>query len=359
MRRETAAFLLTGFLLLDAPAASSPQPPTEEAPQQSFEDEISVEVVEIVVRVVDTWGKPIPNLKAEDFRVRAGEADVPLASLEWVSAEDGELLVPPARKTREEQEEDEGEEVTIALPRPGRLVVFFVQADLNPTRISGQLRMRSRTRELLDTLHPGDRVAVVSYDSHLKMWQDFTSDREAVHAVLDQAMLYSQAPEIAPAEEISLARSFDFAEAKKVASAERALEVTAQALVPLPGEKIMIYLGWGLGRFGSGGVHMTPSYAPAVKALRDARTSVFVLDVTSADYHSLQIGLEAVAADTGGLYLSTFRLPNLARDILAQAISGYYLLTLDRAQMPPGEEKIRVELRKKIGTVLARPVASQ
>ena len=104
---------------------------------------------------------------------------------------------------------------------------------------------------------------------------------------------------------------------------------------------------------------MTPAYAPAVKALRDARTSVFVLDVTSADYHSLQIGLEQVAADTGGMYLSTFRLPNLARDILAQAISGYYLLTLDRGQMPEGEEKVRVELRKKIGTVLARPVAVQ
>ena len=354
---ETAAFLLTGFLLLDAPASSSPQPPSEEAPQESFEDEISVSLVEIVVRVVDTWGKPVRNLKPEDFRVRAGKAEVPVASLEWVSAEDGELLALPAKKAQAGEEEEE--EVTIALPKPGRLVVFFVQADLNPTRISGQLRMRSRTRELLDMLHPGDRVAVVSHDSHLKMWQDFTGDREAVHAVLDQAMLYSQAPEIAPAEEISLARGFDFAEAKKVASAERALEVTAQALVPLPGEKIMIYLGWGLGRFGVGGVHMTPSYGPAVKALRDANTSVFVLDVTSADYHSLQVGLEQVAADTGGMYLSTFRLPNLARDILAQAISGYYLLTLDRGRMPEGDEKIRVELRKKIGTVLARPVALQ
>jgi hypothetical protein len=47
------------------------------------------------------------------------------------------------------------------------MVVFFVQADLNPTRISGQLRLRPHTRGLLDTLPSADRVAVVSYDSHL------------------------------------------------------------------------------------------------------------------------------------------------------------------------------------------------
>lgn len=353
MVKEAVAFVLTGFLFLGGAVAAASLPKPQD-PQQSFEDEISVSLVEMVVRVVDTWGKPIPNLKPEDFRVRVGKEEVPVAGLDWVSAEDGELLALPARKTQVDEEEED--EVTVALPRPGRLVVFFVQADLNPTRISGQLRMRSRTRELLDTLHPGDRIAVVSFDSHLKMWRDFTGDRDAVHAALDQAMIYSQAPEIAPTEEISLARSFDFAAAKQAASAERALEVTAQALTPLPGEKIMIYLGWGLGRFGIGGVNMTPSYAPAVKALRDARTSVFVLDVTSADYHSLQIGLEQVAADTGGMYLSTFRLPNLARDILAQAISGYYVLTFDRGQAP-GEGRIEVLLRKNVGTVLARPVA--
>lgn len=337
---------LTGFLLLAVAGAA-------QEPQESFEDEISVSLVEMVVRVVDTWGRPILHLKPEDFRVRVGKTEVPVAGLDWISAFDGES--PAAAAT--EKPAGEGDEVTVALPAPGRLVVFFVQADLNPTRISGQLRMRSRTRELLDTFHPEDRMAVVSYDSHLKMWQDFTRDREAVHAILDEAILYSPAPEIASTQEVSLARGFDFAAAKKAASAEKALELTARALESLPGEKIMIYLGWGLGRFGHAGVDMTPSYAPAVKALRKARASVFVLDITSADYHSLEAGLEQVAADTGGMYLKTFRLPNLATEVLSKAISGYYLLTLDRGQMPAEEGRIQVELRQKRGSVLARPVA--
>lgn len=350
MFREAAALGLTGFLLLAAAGASQSQEP--QAPQESFADEISISLVEMVVRVVDTWGRPILDLKPEDFRVHVGKEEVPVAGLEWISAADGEI---PAAVS--EAPDGEDQEVAVALPRQGRLVVFFVQADLNPTRISGQLRMRSRTRELLDTLHAGDRVAVVSYDSHLKMWQDFTRDRAAVHTVLDEAMLYSPEREIAPAGDPSLARGFDFAAAKKAASAERALELTARAMEPLPGEKIMIYLGWGLGRFGDGGVQMTPSYGPAVKALRDARASVFVLDVTSADYHSLEVGLEQVAADTGGMYLKTFRLPNLATEVLSKAISGYYVLTLDRDQMPADEGRIQVELRQKRGTVLARPVA--
>ena len=42
----------------------------------------------------------------------------------------------------------------------GRLVVVFVQADLQPSRISGQLRLRPHTEELLASLPPHDKVAV-------------------------------------------------------------------------------------------------------------------------------------------------------------------------------------------------------
>jgi hypothetical protein len=236
-------------------------------------------------------------------------------------------------------------------------VVFFVQADLTPSRISGQLRLRPYTRGLLATLRPQDRVAVVSFDSHLKLWQDFTADRVATHAALDQAMLFSHETAVAPGDPVSLADHYDRAAAREAASPERALEIMAQAIAPLPGEKTVIFLGWGLGRFGATGVQMTPDYKPAVRALRRAHASVFVLDVTSADEHSLAIGLEGVAEATGGLYLPTYRLPGLATKVLGRAISGYYVLTLDRSLLPGKPGDLRIELREKSGTVLARPVA--
>jgi hypothetical protein len=102
---------------------------------------------------------------------------------------------------------------------------------------------------------------------------------------------------------------------------------------------------------------MTPDFRPAVAALANARISVFVLDVTSADSHSLEVGLEGVAAATGGTYASTFRLPGLATRRLARSIAGWYVLTVDRDELAgfkPGEATI--ELRNRPGEVLARPV---
>lgn len=327
----------------------------EKPPEDSFEGEITVSLTTLVVRVVDTWGRPILGLKPEDFRVRAGKKDVPVVGVDWIAAGD-----PDPAEARPEPERTGEIPVEEAAPAPHRLLVFFVQTDLNPTRISGQLRLRRYTRELLDTLHPSDRVAVVSYDSHLKLWQDFTPDFGAVHAAIDRAMLWSPEGEVAPGDPVSLAAHLDPAVARRAASPERALEVMARALEPLPGEKTVIYLGWGLGRFGVGGVRMTPDYGPAVRALGAARATVFVLDVTSADYHSLEAGLEGVAADTGGIYLKTFRLPQLATKTLARTISGYYVLTLDRSALTEGGEEdgqVRIGLRDRQGTVLARPLS--
>jgi hypothetical protein len=218
--------------------------------------------------------------------------------------------------------------------------------------------MRPFTRELLDLLHPGDRVAVVSFDSHLKLWQDFTTNRQETQDTLGVAVLYSPEVDIRLSEPYSLARHFDFAAAHRAASPEKALEVTANALEALPGEKTLIMLGWGLGRYGAGGVHMTPDYRPAVKALGRAHASVFVLDVTSADFHSLEIGLQNVAEATGGAYFRTFRQPKVATESLAQTISGYYVLTLDQAALADHTGVVRIDLRNdRWATVLMRPVA--
>jgi VWFA-related protein len=353
-----AACLLPGVLLLSSLLTGAPASAQEEPPEKAFEDEITVSLATMVVRVVDTWGRPILGLKPEDFRVRVGKKDVPVVGLEWITAENPEPVVqadpqPDTGGTGGIVMEDSG-----PAPLPNRLLVFFVQTDLNPTRISGQLRLRRYTKELLDTLHPGDRAAVVSYDSHLKLWQDFTADRDGIHAAIDRAMLWSAEGQVAPGDPVSLGAHLDPEVARKAASPERALEVMARALEPLPGEKAVIYLGWGLGRFSTGGVHMTPDYKPAVRALGAAKASVFVLDVTSADYHSLEVGLESVAADTGGVYLKTFRHPQLATRTLAKTISGYYVLTLDHSSFAGEDGRLDIGLRNnRQGTVLIRPAA--
>ena len=361
---RAAALWASGFLLFGLAAGAVPPaepivpaPPDDRPPQEAFTDEISVSLSTVVVRAVDTWGRPILGLEPKDFRVRAGKQEIPVVAVDWIATGEEIPAPPPAIPAAPvEAVEPAGTEVTVPAPPRGRLIVVFVQADLNPTRISGQLRLRPFTRELLDSLSPEDRVAVVSFDSHLKLRQDFSRDRAATHAAIDEGMIFNREGEVPEDGEVSLARGFDFAAARAAASTERGLELTAQALAPLPGEKMMIFLGWGLGRFGGDGVHMSPAYYKAVRALGAAHAPVFVLDVTSADSHSLAAGLEGVAAATGGMYLPTFRLPNLATDVLAKVISGYYILTLDPGQLQDvAGRRVTIELRGKRGDILARP----
>lgn len=363
MLRRAAPLVLCVLLLLGAAAAArgqEPLPPLPPVPDTTFEDEITVSLSTVVVRAVDTWGRPILDLGPNDFRALVGGEEVPVLAVDWVTS--SEPAEAPALTSETAETAGEPEAVLapeVAAAREGKLVVFFVQADLEKSRISGHMRLRPHLHQMLGTLAPEDLAAVVSYDSHLKLRLDFTRDLDAVRAALDRSMIFGEEPEVVVSEPVSLARRFDAAAGRRAASPERALEVTAKAVKSLPGEKTMIYVGWGLGRFGGGGVKMTPAFAPAMRALKAARMAVFVLDVTSADSHDLGAGLQIAAETTGGLYLSTFRLPSLATEILSRTISGHYVLTLDSDRLPEGAMgALRIELRDRHrGSVLARPIS--
>jgi VWFA-related protein len=340
------------------------------APTPRFGDEIAVQLVTVVVRVVDGAGNPVLGLTPGDFQVRVGRREVPVAAVDWVAG--GEAAAagqasPDAQHPPEAADEPAAPAPAAqpaapappaATPPPGKLVVIFVQADSNaPSRTRGHLHTLPFTRELLAALGPEDNVAVVGFDSHLKLWQDFTRDREPVPEAIYQAIRFGgRPPEPAAGGIPSLARHFDFDAARRAASPERALQVTAEALAALPGEKVLVFLAWGLGNFGSMGTHMTPAFAPAVRALLAARTTVFVLDVTEADAHDLEIGLQGIAEATGGTYDKTYVFPALAVRQLARTISGYYVLTLDAAALPKRGGEVAVELHGRKGNVLLRPM---
>lgn len=357
MSRSVAAFLFVALLAgFPRPVSSDSRTFQDPPPEDVFGDEIDVTIHPLVVRVIDNVGNPILGLEPGDFVVRVGKVEVPVASVDWVDS--GETP-QPAEPVGEIPATVETVEITAEEAGPqGRTVVFFVQASLHPSRIHGQLELRRHTFDLLERFPADDRIAVVSFDSHLKLRQDLTRDREAVHRALDRAILFDNELVIRKAGEPgSLSAGFDFDRAWNAASAERALEVMADALKPFPGEKIVVYLGWGLGRFGGGGVQMIPAFYPAVRALRAARATVFVLDITDVGYHSLEVGLGAVAAATGGTYTKTHLFPHHATDFVVRATSGHYVLTLDRDALPDGggPVNIRLEERRK-GIVHARPV---
>ncbi len=322
-----------------------------------FGEEITVSLVSLAARIVDSRGEPIRGLTPADLIAEVDGTEVPIVDLEWSSSYDPRAEGPEAEIAAARASRPSGTlEIGPGAAAPaGKLVVFFLQVDLEPTRVAGHLKILPELEELLDGLHPDDRVAIVSFDSHLKLWLDFSRDRDHTFEVLKRAVSYGT-PAARRSRGVSLLEHFDRRAAADAATPEVALRRTAEALASLPGEKDLIYLGWGLGRYGVGGVRMTADYEPAVRALGAARATVFVLDVSQADYHSLEVGLQGVAASTGGTYDRTFRFASQVVGRLARTLGGRYRVTLDRTAVPAAHGRLTLRLKRGRGRVLYRPM---
>ena len=81
--------------------------------------------------------------------------------------------------------------------------------------------------DLLQALHPDDRVAIVSFDSHLKLWHDFSHDRDSVARTLRKAIGYGK-PAARRSRGISLVEYFDARGALAATSPEKGLLLTGK-----------------------------------------------------------------------------------------------------------------------------------
>jgi VWFA-related protein len=339
------------LLLAAAPFARGQEPPDR---QGAVQEEVVVERVVIDAHVIGPDGNPIPLLTPEDFRVKVDGRPVILEAVEWLPAEkpenDASALVGI--------ESQEAERFRSDAP-PGRLIVMFFQHDgSQTTRLHGLMRMAQQARHFLDTLLPTDRIAVASFDSQLKLRQDFTSDREKIVRAINSSIRTSAPPEPDPESRPSIARYFDRAAAKKAGTPDRAIEVLARALEPLPGGKSMVFFGWGLGSTVGGITGAVASenrdYNDMIYALARARINVFTLDVADADYHTLEDYLKQVSQLTGGRYEKTHIFPALAMELVRRTISGRYILVIVKPRGTRGDHTIDVELVGRRGYVYAR-----
>jgi VWFA-related protein len=339
------------------PRAPRPTPRPAAPPRDgAFSEEARVDRVVIDAHVTYDDGEPIRDLVATDFILKVDGRRVPLESVEWVpaSATEAAASLKPGEITWGDA--PALPEPVLAYP-PGRLIVLFYQTDYEPLRIHGFLRMAQYTGRFLQTLLPTDRVAVVSFDSHLKLRQDFTDDRQKIRNAMIACLRTAEPGRVEPGPFPSLARNFDYRAAGKAVTPERGLDLVARALEPIPGGKSMLYFGWGLGTIGgiTGAIPKEKKeYLRALQSLSTARVNVFTLDITDADYHTLEYRLEAVAEATGGTYQKTHIFPAAALDRVTRAISGRYVLVFVKPNLPRGAHDVEVKLATRKGRVSAR-----
>jgi VWFA-related protein len=312
-----------------------------------FRESITVARALIDVRVTDFDGDAMSDLTADDFEVTIGGKKAEILSATWI-----EDTGQPDNPTTSQP--DNPDRPTAR--SPGRLFIYFIQTDFARAseRIRGQMHFFLYAEEMVEMLEPEDRVAVFSFDSHLKFRLDFTSDKEAILDATRAALLidHPSSPPIVPAP--SLASRLDRQEMKRAADSESALLILGNALRNIPGPKSMILMGWGLGELTLVGVRMKPKYKIARNALDAARVTIFALDTTFADYHSLEAGLGQAAEDTGGFYAKTHNFPKHAITRLRRTLAGHYELELRRPNaLKPGTHALNVRVKRRGAVVLA------
>ena len=336
------------LLWLAAFAAAAQQPADRRG---AVEEQAVVERVIVDAHVSEPDGTPIPSLGPADFVVKVDGKPVALEAVDWLPVGTPEIdpkiiaALTPADGSAAPD-----------IP-PGRVIVIFFQTDHEISRLAGLVRMGIQARRFVTTLEPTDRVAVVSYDTRLKLRQDFTSDHAKLDLAINAAIRRGEAADPDPDSHPSLARGLDLDESRRCATPERALELVARALEPIPGGKSLLFFGWGLGTVGGldgPNASEQAAWSDAMNRMAKARVNIFSLDVTDADSHTLEGSIQQIADLTGGRYEKTHLFPDLVMDRVGRAISGRYVLVFVKPRGPRGEHTIEVALAARKGRVFAR-----
>jgi VWFA-related protein len=169
MRRIGRIAGLSTLLLATATPAM-----VQEADVQIPEFPVEVEAVAIDVTVVDKGGRPVRDLRTEDFEVEVEGQPRRIVSLEFVAAggepaeaAPGEPLSPGSSSH--------------GVTTPGRLVLIAI--DLWLVQPLGARFVTDAAGKLLDSLTPADRVGLVSFPPPGPS-VGFTADREEVRKAL-------------------------------------------------------------------------------------------------------------------------------------------------------------------------------
>ncbi|MFA6956761.1 MAG: tetratricopeptide repeat protein [Thermoanaerobaculia bacterium] len=355
MRRFCAVVIVMLALLGRRAAGAEP----EKTPQ--FGETMTVVRYLVEARVTDAAGRAVTDIPASEFSVTIGKARAYVEAADW----NGSTRPTPAGVEASATGEPASGDARPANSAVGRNVVFFVQTDFgrDSGRILGQMAfMANLADKVVGMLQPEDRIAVVSFDSHLKLRCDFTTDREAaLEAIRGAIAIDKPAPPVVPSSGPSLLAGIDAKAAKKASRAETALLLVARALRPIEGERLMFLVGWGFGDMiwgkGVGGSRLVlpRAWSDAVGLLHRDHVPVITIGTGSGQ---LTLGVALTARATGGLHTSALAsFPEQTLTRIEGALDGYYELVLRMDEpLTPGEYPIVIRTKDPRYRVLSAPV---
>jgi VWFA-related protein len=200
---------------------------------------------------------------------------------------------------------------------------------------------------IVESMAEGDEAMVIDVGYSLKVVQDFRAGKaDTLEAVRKLSQMQIDYPMGADRAAQQIYRDF---------------ESLGQALVGIPGRKVVILFSNELPTFAPPGSQWTDnsfSLKKAVESLNQANASVYTLDIRGADsITSVAGGLSPLATETGGRYFRnnpSFG-PPLRR--IGAENQRYYLLSYvsTNLELDGSYRKIEVKVAREGATVIARP----
>jgi len=152
-------------------AAAQERPPT-------FTEEVEVRVMDLDVVVTDRDGRPVPDLKREDFTVRLGGKVFPIDYFARVDA--GTIHAPDLATASPDQ--------VLAAYRHGEQAFvprhFLMYLDVGHLAPDGCKRGLEALRDLVTRMGPNDRGRLILFDRRARELAEWTSSKEALFSAL-------------------------------------------------------------------------------------------------------------------------------------------------------------------------------
>jgi VWFA-related protein len=386
-----AGLAIGGLTIAGLPIAA------QQLPKPTFET--GVELISVDVHVVDKRGKPIADLKAEDFEVDISGRRRKISSLQFVSYStpgSKPSLAPAAAPAAG----------TAEAPRPRRMYVIAV--DEHSLHTNNAMAAVTAAERFIDRLQPDDLVGVYAYPTGAAQ-HDMTTDHASVRKVLQKiGGLFSEPMNglnLSPSEIIDCANNdrdclqrvfqrecsggaCSVTQVRQEAiSLSGLMETMAsqsvgglrgllRSLKEVPGRKTLVLVSGGLVTTDQAGgrmnvrneiaavgrdaslanvnvfaLHLDWSFIQAVTNRRGMRTSYF------REANMAASGLEAIAGNAGGTVIRVQGTsPDVAFDRVLSETSGHYLLGVESiADDRDGQPKaIRVKVKRDGAQVRSR-----
>jgi VWFA-related protein len=356
--------LRSSLLLLAAGVALQAPLGAQEEPQAQFGETVDVSEVLLDVLVTDAQGNVIIGLGPEDFVVKEDGKPVEITDVTFYS---NRRLVESSASVLAKS----GIKID-QVPEDRYFILLFDDQKKNspdaPRLLSQQMEAARRAKGWVEgELSPGDWVAVLSYDTKLKVQQDFTRDQRALIDAIGDAVkgkdpeqyYAGRVPEgKSPSLLAGLPRGKELRD--RTPTIFDALQQIARAASNVRGRKNLLLFTNGLpGRLDTFGQYIPdPRYfKPTSQALNDANVAAYTIDLVPSEVeHTLSDSLNQLADETGGRYFFNFVNFSTPLDQITEENNGYYLLAYKSSHKAgeKGFQQVEVETVSREFKVKAR-----